>query len=332
MTSARLLHLVPRALRKRPLLRLGLPALAATLVAGAAVGVAIGQDEPEKPVQKAIAIKPMTVKIDPADSPFLAARVSAFSRSAKRVTLKEKPKVTDHLWRTAPLNLWPEPREHGKPLAVLPEGGQVAVTGVRRAGFARILHHGLVRWVNADYLAEEKPKPPKPAPPTGTLAPSSTSSSGSSSSSSGSSSPSAPSSRSSAPSPAPEAAPSASSPDSGGPCPSGSSVESGIVPQAVALHRAVCAHFPQITEYGGYRGDGEHSDGHAIDVMVYNDSGTGQAVADWLRANAATLHIDDIIWAQHIWTTQRGSEGWRSMPDRGSVTANHYDHVHVRVF
>jgi hypothetical protein len=109
-------------------------------------------------------------------------------------------------------------------------------------------------------------------------------------------------------------------------------MESGIVPQAVALHRALCAAFPQISEYGGYRGDGEHSDGHAIDVMVYGDSGTGQAVADWLRAHAGTLHVDDIIWAQHIWTTQRSSEGWRSMPDRGSATANHYDHVHVRVF
>ena len=269
----------------------------------------------------------MTVRIDPADSPFLADRVSAFSRSAKRVTMKEKPEVTDHLWRTAPLNLWPEPREHGKPLAVLPEGGQVAVTGVRRDGFARILHHGLVRWVNADYLAENKPKPPKPvqAPVPAATSPSASSSS-SSSSSSGSSAPSPD------PSPEPEAAPSASSPASGGPCPSGSSMESGIVPQAVALHRAVCAHFPQISEYGGYRGDGEHSDGHAIDVMVYNDSGTGQAVADWLRANASTLHIDDIIWAQHIWTNQRSSEGWRSMPDRGSATANHYDHVHVRVF
>jgi hypothetical protein len=109
-------------------------------------------------------------------------------------------------------------------------------------------------------------------------------------------------------------------------------MESGIVSRAVTLHRSVCAHFPQVKEYGGYRGDGEHSDGHAIDIMVYSDSGTGQAVADWLRANASSLHIDDIIWAQHIWTTQRSSEGWRSMPDRGSTTANHYDHVHVRVF
>jgi hypothetical protein len=109
-------------------------------------------------------------------------------------------------------------------------------------------------------------------------------------------------------------------------------MESGIVPAAVALHRAVCAHFPQVHEYGGYRPDGEHADGHAIDIMVYSDSGTGQAVADWVRAHAAALHVDDVIWAQHIWTTQRASEGWRPMPDRGSPTANHYDHVHVRVF
>jgi hypothetical protein len=25
----------------------------------------------------------------------------------------------------------------------------------------------------------------------------------------------------------------------------------------------------------------------------------------------------------------RASEGWRYMEDRGSTTANHYDHVHV---
>ena len=290
------------------------------------MGVALGQDEPAKPVQRAAVVKPMTVRIDPADSPFLAARVGAFSRSAKRVTLQEKPEVTGHLWRTAPLNLWPEPREHGKPLAVLPEGGQVAVTGVRRDGFARILHDGLVRWVNADYLAVDKPKPPKPPePPVAPATSSGSSSSGSSSSSSSSA-------QAPQPSPEPESAPTPSSPVSGGTCPSGSSMESGLVAQAVALHRAVCAAFPQIREYGGYRGDGEHSDGHAIDVMVYSDSGTGQAVADWLRAHAGTLHIDDVIWAQHIWTTQRSGEGWRSMPDRGSATANHDDHVHVRVF
>jgi hypothetical protein len=167
--------------------------------------------------------------------------------------------------------------------------------------------------VNADYLSDHKPQPVAPAD-----SPTPGSSAGSSSGS-------------------PSSSPSPSSSSSGpllsqAPCPSGSGVESGIVPAAVALHRAVCAHFPQVHEYGGYRPDGEHSDGHAIDIMVYSDSGTGQAIADWVRANATALHVDDVIWAQHIWTTQRASEGWRLMPDRGSTTANHYDHVHVRVF
>jgi hypothetical protein len=298
----------------RRVVRVAVPAALATVVAGAAAGVAIADNGAEQPVAAAPRVKPLKVVIDPADSPYLAARVGTFSRSARRVTLQEKPKITDHKWLTAPLNLWPEPKERGKPLTVLAEGGQVAVTGARKAGFAQILRGGQIRWVNADYLANEKPKPPKRVTPSPAPAESDSSSSASSSdSSSGSET-------------------QDSSPVSGGACASGSSIESGIVSQAVALHRAVCAQFPQITEYGGYRGDGEHSDGHAIDIMVYSDFGTGQAVADWLRANAGTLRIDDIIWAQNIWTTQRSGEGWRSMPDRGSATANHYDHVHVRVF
>ena len=65
---------------------------------------------------------------------------------------------------------------------------------------------------------------------------------------------------------------------------------------------------------------------------MISDSGTGQAVADWVRANASSLGIYDVIWAQHIWTPERASEGWRAMSDRGSTTANHYDHVHVAVY
>jgi hypothetical protein len=29
---------------------------------------------------------------------------------------------------------------------------------------------------------------------------------------------------------------------------------------------------------------------------------------------------------------QRSAEGWRWMEDRGSTTANHYDHVHATVY
>jgi hypothetical protein len=115
------------------------------------------------------------------------------------------------------------------------------------------------------------------------------------------------------------------------PCADGSGTEAGIVPNAVTLYRAVCNAFPQLTTYGGYDAHGEHADGHAIDFMI-TDSATGQAVADWVRANASALHVYDIIWAQHIWTPERAAEGWRSMSDRGSATANHYDHVHVAVY
>ncbi len=85
-----------------------------------------------------------------------------------------------------------------------------------------------------------------------------------------------------------------------------------------------------ITSYGGYRGDGEHSDGRAIDIMVSGE--LGWQVADYLRANSGAFGLYDVIYSQRIWTAQRSAEGWRYMSDRGSTTANHYDHVHVKVF
>jgi hypothetical protein len=58
----------------------------------------------------------------------------------------------------------------------------------------------------------------------------------------------------------------------------------------------------------------------------------GWEVANWVRANAGSLGVSEVIYAQQIWTVQRASEGWRWQPDRGSATANHYDHVHVSVY
>jgi hypothetical protein len=113
-------------------------------------------------------------------------------------------------------------------------------------------------------------------------------------------------------------------------CASGSAVEAGLVANAILVHRAVCATFPDITTYGGIRGDGsEHATGHALDIMT--SGSRGQQIAAWLQANYSKLGIVEIIYQQQIWTTQRASEGWRPMPDRGSVTANHYDHIHVLV-
>jgi resuscitation-promoting factor RpfB len=120
---------------------------------------------------------------------------------------------------------------------------------------------------------------------------------------------------------------------SSAPCATGSSVEEGLTSNAIAVHRAVCAEFPEISSYGGlYPGDdGEHGVGRALDIMV-SDSATGDAIAEFVRANAGALGVSEVIWSQHIWTVQRSSEGWRWMEDMGSATANHYDHVHVTVY
>ena len=114
------------------------------------------------------------------------------------------------------------------------------------------------------------------------------------------------------------------------PCPDGS-VESGLTDGAVYVYRSVCHAFPQITSYGGWDAHGEHSSGRALDIMT-SDVELGTAIAEFLQSHASELHLYDIIWRQHIWTPVRSSEGWRMMPNRGSATANHYDHVHVSVY
>ena len=115
------------------------------------------------------------------------------------------------------------------------------------------------------------------------------------------------------------------------PCRLGTAVEAGLTPDAIRVYRSVCAAFPEVTSYGGVRADGEHSEGRALDIMV-SSSALGDAIAAWVRANASELGASEVLWAQHIWTVERSSEGWRLFEDRGSITANHYDHVHVTVY
>ena len=116
-------------------------------------------------------------------------------------------------------------------------------------------------------------------------------------------------------------------------CSKSSSIQSGLVPNAIKVYRALCARYPQISSFGGRRaGDsGFHGTGRALDVMISNSS-VGWDIANWTRANASALGVSEVIYSQKIWTVERSSEGWRSMSDRGSATANHYDHVHVSVY
>ena len=113
------------------------------------------------------------------------------------------------------------------------------------------------------------------------------------------------------------------------PCASGSGVESGLQPDTIKVHRAVCAKFPSIVRYGGVSGRGEHATGQALDIMVSTD--LGNEVAAFLQENRAELGIEYLIWRQRIWRPST-SGAWRGMSDRGSATANHMDHVHVTTY
>jgi hypothetical protein len=113
-------------------------------------------------------------------------------------------------------------------------------------------------------------------------------------------------------------------------CTNGSTVPSGVSPNIVKVHEAVCANFPEITTYGTFRGDGEHAQGLAIDMMTSGDR--GWEVAEFVRAHYSELGVNYIMYSQRIWSVERSSEGWRYVEDRGSTTANHYDHVHVTTY
>ncbi|WP_162799201.1 SH3 domain-containing protein [Nocardioides sp. 616] len=116
----------------------------------------------------------------------------------------------------------------------------------------------------------------------------------------------------------------------GGACTNGSSVPSGVDPNVTKVHQAVCAAFPDVTSYGTFRNDGEHGQGRAVDIMISGER--GWEIAEFVRANYVALGVEYLIYAQKIWSVERGGEGWRGMSDRGSTTANHYDHVHVTVY
>lgn len=71
----------------------------------------------------------------------------------------------------------------------------------------------------------------------------------------------------------------------------------------------------------------EHSSGLALDFMC--TTAAGDWIADHLWTDRARLGLRWEIWRQRIRSTSPGHPGtWVDMEDRGSVTANHFDHVH----
>ena len=112
------------------------------------------------------------------------------------------------------------------------------------------------------------------------------------------------------------------------------SENAGLQPQTAAFKEEVANLFG-ITSFSGYRpGDpGDHGKGLAIDFMVPVSSALGDQVAEYAIQNMASRGINYIIWKQRFYAPYDSKYGpaytWNPMPDRGSVTENHYDHVHV---
>ncbi|MBK8463858.1 MAG: SH3 domain-containing protein [Nigerium sp.] len=106
----------------------------------------------------------------------------------------------------------------------------------------------------------------------------------------------------------------------------------GLKPKAMVVYNAVTARW-SFKSIGGYRASSlsNHQFGGAIDFMLTpgTDSAKGWAIANFVTANAAEFGIDHVIFEQKIWTPYKPI--WRPMENRGSITANHYDHVHVSV-
>ncbi|MBC9735399.1 mucin-2 protein [Nocardioides marmotae] len=196
-------------------------------------------------------------------------------------------------WTTTTLNLWDAPGEAADNVGQVDALEKVLVTGRTLFGREEIVVDGTARWVSRGYLVAEKPETEEAETEAGSE----------------------------------EAA---TEPQLGAACTNGTSVASGVSPNVVKVHEAVCAAFPEISTYGTFRGDGEHSQGLAVDIMVSGDR--GWEVAEFVRANHAALGVSYLIYAQKIWSVERAGEGWRSMEDRGSTTANHYDHVHVTTY
>ncbi|MEQ4726045.1 hypothetical protein [Nonomuraea sp. B19D2] len=108
-----------------------------------------------------------------------------------------------------------------------------------------------------------------------------------------------------------------------------------ITPRTRLMKAQVEKNFKLPHEVGCFRSgsSGEHPLGRACDFMMSTggtmpsavDNALGDRIAEWALKNQDKLGVKYVIWKQRI---NMGS-GWRAMSDRGSITENHYDHVHI---
>lgn len=115
--------------------------------------------------------------------------------------------------------------------------------------------------------------------------------------------------------------------------PVGVAPEKGLQVKTILTARAVSGMFPEILNIGGVRPDSMrwHPDGLAIDVMIPNyrsaeSIALGDRVVAFVLDNAERFGVHHALWRQTSYGPNRPA---RPMSNRGSDTANHFDHVHI---
>ncbi|MET8161080.1 hypothetical protein ABZT47_32380 [Sphaerisporangium sp. NPDC005289] len=113
-----------------------------------------------------------------------------------------------------------------------------------------------------------------------------------------------------------------------------------ITPRMRLMRAEVKDHFPLRFPVGCYRPEnsGEHPLGRACDFMLSSGGAMpspagvamGEQIAAWAIKNGGKLGVKYVIYRQRIYNL--GFPGWRSMANRGGITANHFDHVHISMY
>jgi hypothetical protein len=98
-----------------------------------------------------------------------------------------------------------------------------------------------------------------------------------------------------------------------------------VKPWAKEAARFIACLFDEHTVLGiGGRGRvSDHPRGLAVDFMTSGEK--GDRIARCVLKNQDELGVSYVIWKQRI----NYGQGWEPMEDRGSITENHFDHVHV---
>ncbi len=205
---------------------------------------------------------------------------------------------TETAYTTTDVNLRTGPGLDYRIVRVLSPNTEVELTGLTQNGFSQVDDDGTLRWISTTYLSDETV-----------------------STNTGSGSTAGPS--------VPSGSNTGTSLNTGG-----SSGLDGLTASGKGIVYEIREVFPQITTMYGVRADSlpDHPSGRAVDIMMPNGSSDvdlGNEIAAYLQDHADELNIEYLIWRQRIWIN--GQSGWTAMADRGGITANHYDHVHVTV-